>query len=196
MDKVIFLDRDGTINIDENGYISNPDDLVLYPNVAKAISYFNNIGFKVVIVTNQSGIARGYFSFADLTRVHDKMINLLANENAHIDDILISPYHPKGVVEPYNIVHESRKPSTGLLKKYYAKNQFKTASSYMIGDKFSDIELGHNFNMTTILVLTGNGRKTFLKRKEHGIKPHFVVNDLWEASKLINKLIKNKGDLK
>jgi D-glycero-D-manno-heptose 1,7-bisphosphate phosphatase len=190
MNKVIFLDRDGTINIDEDGYISNPDDLQLYPKAGKAISYFNKNGFKVVLVTNQSGIARGFFTYEDLSKVHERLKNLLAKDHAYLDDILISPYHPKGVVEPYNIAHEDRKPGIGLLKKYYAKYNFKSSHSFMIGDKISDIELGHKFNLKTILVLSGEGKKTFLNRELYDVKPDFVVNDLWQATEIIEKLKK------
>jgi histidinol-phosphate phosphatase family protein len=192
MNKVVFLDRDGTINIDSKGYINNPDDFNLFPNVAKAIKLFNDLNFKVVLVTNQSGIARGYFSFDDVKLIHNKMISELTKQNAFVDDILISPYHPKGVIEPYNIAHEDRKPGIGLLKKYYAINNFKTSESFVIGDKLSDIKLGHNFNLKTILVLTGEGRNTFLERENSPIRPDFVVKDLWEAAKVIEKLNKVK----
>jgi len=190
MDKVVFLDRDGTINIDKDGYINKPNDFVLFPNSAKAIRLLNEMNYKVVIVTNQSGIARGYFNFEDLANIHNQMITELSKSNAEINDILISPYHPKGVVEPYNIAHEDRKPGIGLLKKYYAINNFKKSHSFIVGDKISDIELGHNFSLNTILVLTGEGKKTFLNRNNYSVKPDFVVKDLWEAVKLIRKLDK------
>lgn len=190
MNKVIFLDRDGTINSDDHGYISSPDDFHLYPNAAKAIKLLNEMNYKVVVVTNQSGVARGYFTLADVAIINNKMITLLKEEGAFIDDILISPYHPKGVVKPYNIAHEDRKPGVGLLKKYYAINNFKTSHSIVIGDKISDIELGYNFNIKTILVRTGEGNKTFLERNKHSIKADFVVKDLWEATKIIKLLDK------
>ena len=191
MNKVVFLDRDGTINIDNHGYINNPDDFQLFPNTAKAIKLLNDLNYKVVVVTNQSGISRGYFTFAEVNEVHNKMITLLKQENAFVDDILISPYHPKGVIEPYNIAHEDRKPDTGLLKKYYALNNFKTSQSFVIGDKMSDIDLGYNFHLKTILVLTGEGKETFKHLHTSSIKADFVVKDLWEASKII-KLLDNK----
>ena len=159
MDKVVFIDRDGTINIDNHGYISKVEDFELFTFSATAIRKLNELGFKVVIITNQSGIARGYYTLADMELVHQEMIRLLTLENAVIDDILISPYHPQGVVEPFNIAHEDRKPGIGLLKKYYASNPFKTSHSFVIGDKFSDIGLGNNFHIPSILVLTGEGSK-------------------------------------
>jgi len=190
INKVVFLDRDGTINIDNHGYIKDPDDFLIYPNTAIAVKLLNQLKFKVVVVTNQSGISRGYFTFAEVNKIHDKMLAILAKESGFIDDILISPYHPKGVIKPYNIAHEDRKPSIGLLKKYYAKCNFNTSKSYIIGDKISDIELGNNFNLNTILVLTGEGKKTFLNRNNLSLQPDFVVKDLWEAAKIIKILDK------
>lgn len=188
MNKVVFLDRDGTMNADKNGYIKEIDSFNLFPFTTKAIAKFNQLDFKVVVVTNQSGIARGYFTFSDLNIIHEKMTHELARGNAFVNDILISPYHPKGVVEPYNIVHESRKPGTALLKEYYRLNNFKTSKSFIIGDKASDIQLGNNFNLKTILVLTGEGEKTFRDRNKYSYKANFIVKDLWEAAKLIENL--------
>lgn len=185
MDKVVFIDRDGTINIDEHGYISKIEDFKLFPISGKAIKELNELGYRVVVITNQSGIARGYYTLEDLEKIHQEMIRLLAVEGAIVDDILVSPYHPKGVVEPFNIAHEDRKPGTGLLKKYYATRPFKRSESFVIGDKFSDIELGSNFHIPSILVLTGEGEKSFKQRGNYKIKPDFVVKDLWEATKLI-----------
>lgn len=195
MNKVVFIDRDGTINIDNHGYINKVEDFELFPFSAKAIRKLNELGFKVVVITNQSGVARGYYTLEDVETVHHEMIRLLTLENAVIDDILISPYHPQGVVEPFNIAHEDRKPGTGLLKKYTATNPFKTSQSFVIGDKFSDIGLGNNFHIPSILVLTGEGTKSFNQRNDHKAKPDFVVKDLWEAVKLI-EIINRKKEIK
>jgi histidinol-phosphate phosphatase family protein len=186
MNKVIFLDRDGTINIDEEGYISSPEKFELFPFASKTIKGFNDLGYKVVVVTNQSGIARGYYNHADLKSIHEKMIKEVAIDGGVIDDILIAPYHPKGTVEPFNIVHEDRKPGIGLLKKYYAKCNFSTSESFMIGDKLSDIEFGKRFNLKTILVLTGNGKKTLYKGLKD-IKPDYIVENLSSVLKILNK---------
>ncbi len=190
MEKIIFLDRDGTINADESGYISSPEDFNLYPNVGKAIHNFNKLGYKIVVVTNQSGIARGYYGFKELELIHEKMIRLIEADGGVIEDILIAPYHKDGVIEPYNIEHEDRKPCTGLLKTYNKKSNFATSKSFMIGDKLSDIEFGFNFNLKTILVLTGNGKNTFEKSLNSDIKADFIVKDLLSAAKLIEKLNK------
>lgn len=188
MHKVVFIDRDGTINPDPNGYISSPKQFELFPFCAQAIRIFNNLNYKVVVVTNQSGIARGYYDFSQLEKIHDKMLTLLRNEGAYIDDILVSPYHPQGVIEPYNVVHEDRKPSTGLLKQYFKSKNFFTSKSYVIGDKDSDMKLANNFHLKSILVLTGYGKKTFNERAKLSIFPNYVVDNLLTAAKLLQKI--------
>ncbi len=187
--KVVFLDRDGTINSDEHGYINHPDDLILYPFAAKAIGKLNKMGYLVFIVTNQAGVAYGYFQIDDVKKINEKLISELAKENTKVDDIIFAPYHKKGKVEPYNIQHEDRKPGIGMFKKIQEKYQIDNTTSYMIGDKFSDIGFGYNAGLKTILVLTGNGEDEFLnKRKNSKYTPDFIVNDLASAVDLIEKL--------
>ena len=193
MNKVIFIDRDGTINVDEKGYISKPEQFNLFPFAIEAIKGFRKLGYKVVVVTNQSGIARGYYTFADLEKVHQRFKDLLSEADTYVDAILVAPYHPEGVVEPYNVVHEDRKPSIGLLKKYFSECNFKTSESFMIGDKLSDIEFGVNYNLKTILVLTGNGINTFKKGFNPDTKPDYVLDNLLSVVELLKK-IKYKGE--
>ena len=112
----VFLDRDGVINLDPS-YINDPADMIIYPFAAEAVRNFNKLNLKVIVVTNQSGIARGMITIRQLQDIHQKMIDDLAKENAYIDKIYFSPYHIKGKIEPYNIQHEDRKPDIGLFKK-------------------------------------------------------------------------------
>ncbi|NQV17369.1 MAG: HAD family hydrolase [Armatimonadetes bacterium] len=193
MKKAIFLDRDGTINIDINGYVKNPKDFELYPFAAEAISIMNNMDFLVFIVTNQSGIARGYYSLKDLNEIHEKMNFLLKEKNATVDEIFFSPYHIKGKIEPYNISHEDRKPQIGMFKKAHEKYNFTIKNSYMIGDKYTDIAFGKKAGLITILVFTGLGKKEFLNdRKSWEYQPDFVMKDLIVAANLISKLESQK----
>jgi len=186
--KAIFLDRDGTINIDINGYVNSPHDFELYPFAAEAISIMNNMDFLVFIVTNQSGIARGYYSLKDLNEIHEKMNILLREKNAKVDEIFFSPYHIKGKIEPYNISHKDRKPHIGMFKKAYEKYKFDIKKSYMIGDKYTDIAFGKKAGLITILVFTGFGKKEFLNdRNNWEYQPDFVVKDLLIAANLISK---------
>lgn len=189
MKKAVFLDRDGTMNADINGYISKPQDFELFPFTVQAVSILNEMGYLVFVVTNQSGIARGFYTFDDLEKVHEKMRFQLSEQGARVDGVFSSPYHEKGKIDPFNIEHEDRKPGLGMFKKALQEFSFSIKDSYMIGDKYSDIVFGRKAGLTTILVRTGEGNNEFLqKRHEWEQKPHYIVNDLMSAVKLIEKL--------
>ena len=189
MKKAVFLDRDGTINADEYGYINKPDDLHLYPFAAEAIAKLNKMGYLVFVVTNQAGVAYGYFKIEDVEKINVKMVNDLAKGNAVIDEIFYSPFHKSGVIEPFNIQHEDRKPGIGMFQRAKDKYDFDTKGSFMIGDKFSDIGFGINAGLRTIFVRSGGGGNEFLqKRYETKYQPDYVVKDLSVAVKLIEEL--------
>ncbi len=186
MKRAIFLDRDGTINSDDQGYINHPDHFKLYSFSGKAINLLNEAGYLVIIVTNQSGIARGYYTFEDINAIHAKMQSELALSNAHIDKIYLSPYHIEGHLPPWNINHEDRKPGLGMFKQAQADFKFLTSKSFMIGDRYGDILFGHRAGLKTILVLTGDGQEEYLqKRHKWEIQPDFIAHDLLSAAKLI-----------
>ena len=189
MKKAVFLDRDGTINSDEHGYINKPADLQLYPFAAEAISKLNEMGYLVFVVTNQAGVAYGYFKIEDVEKINAKLVNDLAKGNAAIDEIFYSPCHKGGAVEPFNIYHKDRKPDIGMFQKAKDKYDFNTKGSFMIGDKFSDIGFGKNAGLRTILVRSGDGENEFLQNRDKTeYKPDFVVKDLSVAVKLIEEL--------
>ena len=189
MKKAVFLDRDGTINADEHGYINKPDDLQLYPFAAEAISKLNKMGYLIFVVTNQAGVAYGYFKIEDVEKINAKLVNDLAKEKAKIDEIFYSPFHKNGIIEPFNIEHEDRKPGIGMFQKAKEMFDFNTKGSFMIGDKFSDIGFGKNAGLKTIFVRSGGGENEFLqKRNETEYKPDFIVKDLLVAVKLIEEL--------
>ncbi len=185
----IFLDRDGTINMDKGGYINHPDDFELFPFAGEAISILNKPGYLVFVVSNQSGITRGYYTAEDLEKIHQKMEKQLQRCGAKIDEIFFSPYHIEGKIEPYNIHHEDRKPGLGMFKKALKKYRFDVKRSFMIGDRYSDIVFGKKAGLTTILLLTGFGKDIFYNdRKKWEYQPDYVVKDLLVAAKLIEKL--------
>lgn len=191
MIKAVFLDRDGTINDNKQGYISNPEDFELYHFAGKAIQKLNELGFLVLVVTNQSGIARGYYGLEDLAAIHSKMENELKNDGAKVDDIYFSPCHRDGKIEPYIRDHEDRKPEIGMFKKALAEHDFRINNSFMVGDNYSDVAFGKKAGLITILVRTGYGEKMFLEnRAEWEYKPDYVVKDLWAAALLIEELEK------
>lgn len=188
--RAVFIDRDGTINHD-TGFISNPDEFEVYPFAAKAIKLLNDLDFYVFIVTNQSGIARGLYTFNDLEKIHDKMNLQLSVEGAKINQIYISPYFASGSVEPYNIEHRDRKPGIGLFQKARKEFEFCAKDSFMIGDRYTDVVFGSKAGLRTIFVLTGEGEKQFTKdRMDWEYKPDYIVKNLLSAAKLIESLVK------
>lgn len=158
----IFLDRDGTL-IEEVHYLSDLARMVLFPGAARAVHLANQAGFPVVIVTNQSGVARGYFSEAFIEESAAHLQMLLARDNAHFDGHYHCPFHPQGH-PPYNHESEDRKPGPGMLMK--AESQLgkdkgvKINGAYMIGDKSADLETGAELGVVPILVRTGYGIET------------------------------------
>jgi histidinol-phosphate phosphatase family protein len=153
--KAIFLDRDGVINEDLD-WIASPEELEIYPFAAKAIARANEAGFLVIVVTNQSVIARGLCTLETLERIHAKMEGELAAGGARVDAIFFCPHHPD---YSEGELCGCRKPETGLVDKAVREFGIEPAESYMIGDKTSDIQTGINAGMQTILVRTGKAGK-------------------------------------
>lgn len=149
----IFLDRDGTI-IENRHYISDPDDIVLLPGASEAIRVLAKAGFKIVLVTNQSGIARGYFTEEQLANIHVRLKQVLAEHGASLDAIYYSPFldGPEATVEVYRKSSEMRKPAPGMLLLAAKELEIELPSSWMIGDSLSDIEAGRCAGCRTILI--------------------------------------------
>lgn len=182
MIRAVFLDRDGTMNQDTKGYISKPQDFNLFPFTPKAIKLLNTAGFLLFCVSNQSGIARGYFSVNSLKLIHKKLESKLLYEGAKLDKILYCPYFEGGLVDKYNKKSSLRKPDIGMFRLAQREYNFSTKDSFIIGDKPSDIEFGKRAGLKTILVLTGRGKQAFYERS---VKPDFVCENLLVAAKLI-----------
>ena len=134
-----FLDRDGVINHDD-GYMGTKDRIRWMPNAAKAIRRLNDAGYLVFFFTNQSGVARGFFTEHQLNHLHDWMLTELAAEGARIDDVRYCPHHPDGSVEGYLEDHPWRKPSPGMIEDLMAQWPVRHQGSFVIGDRATDIE--------------------------------------------------------
>jgi D-glycero-D-manno-heptose 1,7-bisphosphate phosphatase len=166
--KAVFIDRDGTM-IEEAEYLHRPEQVVIFPGVIEACRRLAEAGFKIVIVTNQSGVGRGYFTMADVEKVHEHIIAEFARDGVRFDKIYIAPEHP-------DAPSRGRKPSPQFLFDARDELGIDLAQSYMIGDKLIDLECGWNAGVKkSILVRTGYGRK--FEAKEPGKLGQAVVVD-------------------
>jgi D-glycero-D-manno-heptose 1,7-bisphosphate phosphatase len=180
----IFLDRDGTIN-EDIGYVSAPGELIVYPYAAEAVRLVNEAGLKAIVITNQSGIARRMYTEETLAAIHDRMIEELARGGGRIDAIYYCPHHPRVGDERYRKACDCRKPRTGMLLRAAREHSIDLSSSYVIGDKASDINLAGNAGASGVLVMSGYGRETLANKGEWPCAPAIVADDLLEAVKRI-----------
>ena len=161
MKKAIFLDRDGTINV-EKDYIYKSEDLIFEEGTIEALKTFKNLGYILIVVSNQSGIARGYFTEEDLNIFNNNMNEILKKNGVEITEFYCCPHHPDGIGE-YKKVCECRKPNNKMIEDAIKKYNIDREKSYMIGDKTSDIGAGLKSNLKTVLVKTGYGLKDMEK---------------------------------
>ena len=161
MKKAIFLDRDGTINV-EKDYIYKSEDLVFEEGTIEALKTFKNLEYILIVVSNQSGIARGYFTEEDLNIFNNNMNEILKKNGVEITEFYCCPHHPNGIGE-YKKVCECRKPNNKMIEDAIKKYNIDREKSYMIGDKTSDIGAGIKSNLKTVLVKTGYGLKDMEK---------------------------------
>jgi len=177
----IFLDRDGTVN-DEVDFLTSPDDLTLLSGTASAIHEANYHGWKVFIITNQSGIARGLLTEPQLEIIHDALRLHLRAEHATVDAIYYCPHHPE-----FNQPCECRKPKIGMLLRAQQEFRIDLTHSYVIGDKMIDIETARNAGARGILVLTGYGKTELALCRQHNLKIDFVAENLYDAIQYIKQ---------
>ncbi|RJR44095.1 MAG: HAD family hydrolase [Deltaproteobacteria bacterium] len=176
----VFLDRDGTVN-EEMGYINHPSRFVLLPRTAAAVKLLNDAGLKVVLVTNQSGAARGYFPESLVGEVHAYLRDLLAREGARLDAIYACLHGPEDGCN-------CRKPQPGLILQAAVDLDLDLARSYLVGDRYKDIQTGAQAGVKGVLVLTGYGRgeyEHFARTWE--VQPAFLAADLLDAAEWIIK---------
>jgi len=177
----IFLDRDGTLNEDP-GYISNPDKVVLFPETGEALALLKKYGFLLIIISNQSGIARGMMTNKEVDAVNDKINNLLAEYKVQVDAFYYCHAHPDYSTEEEC---ECRKPSPKLVFEATKEFNIDLGKSYFIGDAVSDIQCGKNAGIKTILVRTGKGEESFFILQKENNLPTFVADNLLSACNFI-----------
>jgi D-glycero-D-manno-heptose 1,7-bisphosphate phosphatase len=152
----VFVDRDGTL-IEEVGYLDRVERLVLYPWTTDAIRALNRAGLPIVLVSNQSGVARGFFTETVVDAVHERMQSLLRAGGAHIDAYYYCPHHPDGKVPGYAQTCDCRKPKRGLVDRAVREFGIDPARSYVVGDRWLDVELARTMGGRGVLVRTGYG---------------------------------------
>ncbi len=179
MHVAVFLDRDGTIN-EEMGYLNHIDRFVLIPGAVAAIRSINESGLKAVVVTNQSGVARGYFPKELIDQVHQKMSDMLEEEGAFLDGIYTCTHASPNKGESDGC--GCRKPKIGLMEQAALELNLDLEKSYVVGDRFKDVEMARNAGAKAILVLTGYGKGEleFLGPSSK-VQADFVAEDLAEA---------------
>jgi D-glycero-D-manno-heptose 1,7-bisphosphate phosphatase len=154
----VFLDRDGTVNVDVE-YLSDPDELVLLPGAGAAIAALNRAGYDVVVITNQSGIARGMLDEERLTAIHARLVELLAREGAHVDAIRYCPHHPTEGRPPYRADCDCRKPLPGMIVSAARELSSDLSRSWVVGDSMRDLQAGAALGVPGILVATGKDER-------------------------------------
>lgn len=160
MEKIVFLDRDGTLN-EEVNYLHRSEDMHLLAGVPEALRRLKEAGFKLVVVTNQAGVARGYYTEEDVKVLHRCMNELLAAEGAEIDGFYYCPHHPVHGIGSYKKECSCRKPGIGMFLQAEERFTADKSHSYMIGDKLLDTQAGKNYGVTSILVGTGYGKELY-----------------------------------
>jgi len=182
----VFLDRDGTVN-EEIEYLTSPADLRLIPRSAEAIKMANGMGLRVLIVTNQSGVARGLLTEQQLEDIHRTLIGKLGAEGAVVDRIYYCPHHPGEGPERYRVACDCRKPGTGMIRRAVEDFGIDPTGSYVIGDRTVDVEMARNAGARAILVLTGYGRAERSLCERDGIPLDYVADDLFDAMHFVSR---------
>jgi D-glycero-D-manno-heptose 1,7-bisphosphate phosphatase len=178
---VVFMDRDGTLN-EEIGYIREVEKLALIKGAAEAVRRLNQAHVATVLVTNQTGAARGYYGEDHILRLNQRLLDLLARGGAHLDAVYYCPHLQEGTVAPYNQTCSCRKPEAGMVKSAYKEHSdFDSKRSYVIGDKATDVELARNCGAKGVLVQTGYGTDVLAGTYQWKIEPDFTAPDIGAA---------------
>ncbi len=183
--RAVFIDRDGTIS-EEVGYINHPSRFRVFPFSAAAIKLLNENGWLAIVITNQAGVARGYFSEAMIQTVHERLQRDLQSDGARLDAIYYCAHHPSVGLPPYRLDCDCRKPKPGLVSRAVEKFDIDPSSSWMVGDRYSDIELARNAGIHSAFVMTGYGRGEWEHQQanwEH--QPDLIAENLLEAVEAI-----------
>jgi len=175
---VVFLDRDGTLN-EEVGYIRDLSNLVLIKGAAAAVRRLNESKVAAVLITNQSGAARGYYPEDHIRALNSRLLELLKHEHAWLDAVYYCPHLPEGTVASLACECQCRKPANGLVEEAFTQHpELDRRRAYVVGDKATDVELARNCHARAVLVQTGYGQKVIDGQYQWAVKPDFIAPDL------------------
>jgi len=175
----VFMDRDGTLNVEKN-YVYRVEDFEWIRGAVDAIRQLKQYGFKVFVVTNQAGVAYGYYSEDDVQHLHQYMQNTLVEVGTGIDAFYYCPYHQDAAVAAYRRASDCRKPATGMFDQAIRDWRVDPEHSFVVGDRNSDIEAGRRLGMTTLLVQTGHGLEA-----ASSTRADYVETDVFAAARRI-----------
>jgi D-glycero-D-manno-heptose 1,7-bisphosphate phosphatase len=179
----VFIDRDGTIS-EEVGYVNHPTRFRLFPYSSEAIRILNNNEWLAILVTNQAGVARGYFSEDVIVKVHEQLQREL--KGARLDAIYYCAHHPSVGEPPYRVDCDCRKPKPGLIDRAAQEFEIDRGASWMVGDRYGDVELARNAGLRSAFVLSGYGLGEWeYQRPSWKHQPDLVCENLLEAVKMI-----------
>ena len=191
--KAVFLDRDDTL-IEDPGYISSPEQVKLLDGVPDALIELKGLGYKLVIVTNQSGVARGIFTEKRLGEIHDRLTQLLTEKGASLDKIYYCPFHPDGVVQKYRRESDDRKPNPGMLLKAAGEMDIELARSWSVGNSKRDVEAGQRAGCRTILMDSpSHVAQPDQRLSLGGVTPDFRAINIKEVVNIIKKYHRTAG---
>jgi D,D-heptose 1,7-bisphosphate phosphatase len=177
--RAVFLDRDGTL-LEEAGYLDRIERLVFFPYSIDAVRLLNRAGFAVVIVTNQAGVARGIIKESFVAEAHRHITAQLEAGGAHIDGFYYCPHHPEAVIEEFRQECDCRKPQPGMFTRAAADLGLDLPSSFVVGDRWHDLEAGQRVGARGLLVRTGYGRTEDASPKPH-VRPSAITDNVIEA---------------
>jgi len=183
----VFFDRDGTL-IEDPGYLNHPDQVKLLDGAAEALKELKLLDYRAIVVTNQSGVARGIVSEEMLGRIHDRLGELLARKGAALDGIYYCPYHPEGVIPKYRQDSDWRKPAPGMLLAAAEEMEIDLTRSWVIGDSPRDIEAGRRAGCRTILLRSADQEETGTDG------PDYVAVNIREAANMIKKFHRSEQE--
>lgn len=192
----VFIDRDGTIS-EEVGYINHPSRFRVFPYSAPAIKLLNESGWLAIVVTNQAGVARGYFSEEMIKSVHERLDQDLESNGARLDAIYYCAHHPSLGEPPYLLDCDCRKPRPGLIRQADGEFGIDLKKSWMVGDRYSDVELARNAGVNSALVMSGYGRGEWEhQRGSWKYQPDLIAENLLAAVEAIISNVSKQAETK